>query len=61
METNLNFRFEHIYTQMNDNLENNDEKMNKKLLSENTTPPDPFFCNTLCNCLFNCCCFFLYV
>lgn len=46
------------YTKMNEidqNSENN--KITKKLLNDPafTVSADPFFCNSLCNCLFGCC------
>lgn len=54
MEKDINFKFEDIYS----NMDEKNEKPTKKLLNDSDST-DPFFCSYICNSLFYCCCFFL--
>lgn len=59
VEKDINFNFEDIYR----NKDENDKNHTKKLLDETTSHIDndkQFSCSYFCNRLFYCCCFFLY-
>lgn len=55
MERDINFKFEDIYS----NMEDKDEKHTKKLLDElsSTSNVNPFFCSYFCYYLSYCCFF----
>lgn len=60
MESDIDLKLEEIYIGMNRNSEEDEDKMNKKLLSETQSQTDAFCCSNFFECLSRCC-FFLYV
>jgi len=50
MESDINFKHEEIYC----NMDEKEDKQTKKLLND-PVAADPFFCSNICNCLFGCC------
>jgi hypothetical protein len=60
MESDIDVKLEEIYIGMNKKHEEDEDKINKKLLSDTPCQTDAFCCSNFLECLSSCC-FFLYV